>query len=375
MKFTFNPFTENLDALTSKITELSDVDTQTDAPAKNETLKWNGTKWVPATYDYNFTFSIAGFSDGLSTTYLIGSGLWQSQDSLSFTATYNNGPPTIADVKLSINGAGYSAIGSMNSPDYLTGTNYSGINFPAAKDQYLRFQLSGTDGVDTSTSTESQIYFRNYVFYGVANKNSGFDEADIEGFSSQLTNSYTTSRSLNATTGSYLVIAYPSSYTTIHATGFKFNSITCPFETAETVSITNGSSYTENYRVHASTQSSLGNSTLQLSTSSTLINPLYYGVTTSTDSFTEGDIEGLTNSSITNDNTQTWNSVTADPGEYLLFAFPTRLGIPTFYVGGFEGGFESPETVSVTNVNGYTEDYYAWRSTNAGLGATTVQTQ
>ena len=101
---------------------------------------------------------------------------------------------------------------------------------------------------------------------------------------------------------------------------------------------------------------------------------MYYGLTVKTDTFLEADIEGLGTNEITNDNTQTWSSVTTGVGEYMLFSFPKRLGIPTFWVGGFEGGFESPETVSVTNANGWTEDYYAWRSTNSNLGETSVET-
>jgi hypothetical protein len=82
----------------------------------------------------------------------------------------------------------------------------------------------------------------------------------------------------------------------------------------------------------------------------------------------------LANSPVTNDNTQVWDAVTAGANDYLLFAFPKRLGTVTFWVGGFEGGFEAAETVSVTNSNGWTEDYYAWRSTNKGLGETVVTT-
>jgi hypothetical protein len=103
---------------------------------------------------------------------------------------------------------------------------------------------------------------------------------------------------------------------------------------------------------------------------------LYYGKTTKTSGYNEADVEGLVNNPISNDNTQIWSSITTGSGEYMLFAFPKRLtpSIPLFCIGGFEGGFESPETVGVTNVNGWSEDYYVWRSTNANLGATIVQT-
>jgi len=119
----------------------------------------------------------------------------------------------------------------------------------------------------------------------------------------------------------------------------------------------------------------LGSHTLVTSTSSTTINPLYYGITTKTSGYSEADIEGLATSEITNDNTQIWDAVTTESSEYMLFSFPARLGAVVFWVGGFEGGFEASETVSVTNSNGWTEDYYVWRSTNSNLGATIVETK
>lgn len=476
----------------------SDVDTVSDAPAKNEVLKWNGTNWVPASYDYNFTFSIATFSDGETTTQLIGAGTWKSSSAMSCTATYVNGPPTTADILMSINGGAYNKVGEMTAPTYLTGTNSSGaISYPASKDQYLRFRLDADDGTDSSTSYDTAIYFRNYVKWGVTTETSGWDSTDINALANgSITNVQTGNfAGLNPGVGEYILFAFPSSYTSINATGFKYFTMTAGFEAAATVSVTNSAGYTENYKVYRSTVANLGSSTLSTATSSTLINEinygpstkasgyassdvtglssgvvsntlarsvginagasqylvfayptrlgvldygsdyetdggtdlifnsiscaftretvsvtndagytedyyvyistttnlgnytltvnttdqtinyLYYGVTSKTSSFTEADIEGLGNNSITNDNTQTWNSVTAGAGEYLLFSFPKRLGTVVFYVGGFEGGFESPETVSVTNSNGWTEDYYVWRSTNSGLGATIVTTQ
>jgi len=368
------------------INDLTDVDTATDPPVKNDCLKFNGSIWVPAVYNYSFTFSIATFSDGEATTQLIGAGVFKASSVMAYTATYNNGPPTTADVLMTINGAAYAKVGAMTAPTYTSGTNSEGaINYPAAKDYYLRFRLDATDGVDSSIMYETAIYFRNYIRWGISTKNSGFTEADVEALAgSEISASYTTSRAINAGANDYLVIAYPSSYTTIPTgddyeddggTGFLFNSLACAMLPAETVAITNSAGYTENYKVYASYQKNLGNHTLALSTSAQSIDKLYYGKTTKTDTFLETDIEGLANSPITNDNTQVWSSVTTGAGEYMLFAFPKRLGIPTFWVGGFEGGFESPETVSVTNINGWTEDYYAWRSTNSNLGATVVETK
>ena len=59
-------------------------------------------------------------------------------------------------------------------------------------------------------------------------------------------------------------------------------------------------------------------------------------------------------------------------GKYIWYAYPTRFGKASFTMGGFAGGFEEPDTISVTNGAGYTEDYYLYRSTEAGCGALKV---
>ena len=53
-------------------------------------------------------------------------------------------------------------------------------------------------------------------------------------------------------------------------------------------------------------------------------------------------------------------------------AFPTRLGTPVFKVGGVEGGFNKVSTIYFTNSYNYVEKYDIYKSTNAGLGNTTV---
>lgn len=66
-------------------------------------------------------------------------------------------------------------------------------------------------------------------------------------------------------------------------------------------------------------------------------------------------------------------TVTAGPGEHIYYAYPARLGEATFYVGGFEGGFDLVATIDFTNSNGYTEPYRIYKSQNANLGTTTVE--
>jgi len=380
---TFNSKLANINSESAD--ELSDVDTTTDTPDKSEVLKWNGTNWVPAAYNYNFTFSIASFSDGEATTQLIGDGEWEANEAVIFAATYNNGPPTSANVLMSINGAAYNDVGNMDSTAYTAGKSYDGaINYPAAKDQYLRFRLDATDGVDPDIEYETAVYFRNYGYYGAIAKSGSFTEADIEGLTPAYATNSNKSVAINAGAGEYIVWAFPTTYTALDegsdyetdgGTDFKFNSIAIAMtQDNATLSITNSAGYTENYDVYVSDLASLGNHTFVANTSDQTIDPLYYGITEKTDTFLEADIEGLTNHPVTNDNTQVWSSVTTGVGEYMLFAFPKRLGTVSFWVGGFEGGFEAPETVSVTNVNGWTEDYYVWRSSNSNLGVSNVTT-
>lgn len=65
-------------------------------------------------------------------------------------------------------------------------------------------------------------------------------------------------------------------------------------------------------------------------------------------------------------------TATAGENEYLFYALPTRYGVVTFNVGGFDGGFTKVATVEFTNASGYTESYDIYRSDNANLGIQTV---
>jgi hypothetical protein len=102
-------------------------------------------------------------------------------------------------------------------------------------------------------------------------------------------------------------------------------------------------------------------------------NRRFWGVSSTASSYSEADIEGLADDELSNSKAKTF-TVNPGAGEYIIFAYPKRLGTVTFTVGGFEGGFEAPETVSVENASGYEEDYFVYRSTNSNLGSTTVTT-
>lgn len=111
-------------------------------------------------------------------------------------------------------------------------------------------------------------------------------------------------------------------------------------------------------------------------TSSTYINFLngkYYGkgTVTTADGVTDAFVQSMTKQLVSG-RTGSF-TVTANAGEYIYFAIPSAFGTPSFFVGGFEGGFDLLKSFSYTNSLGYKETYNVYKSTNAGLGATTVE--
>lgn len=111
------------------------------------------------------------------------------------------------------------------------------------------------------------------------------------------------------------------------------------------------------------------NATATKTTTLTFCNGIYYGVGSTAGSFTSAFVTGLTKKLQT---AKAYDFTVSPSDQYIYYALPVRLGTVSFKVGGFEGGFEAPETVSVTNGSGYTENYYVYRSTNKITGSTAV---
>lgn len=109
--------------------------------------------------------------------------------------------------------------------------------------------------------------------------------------------------------------------------------------------------------------------TFTKTTSITFCNGIYYGVGTMERGFDSAFVTGLTKRLQTG---KAYDFTVTPTDQYIYYAVPKRLGTVSFKVGGFEGGFEVPETVSVTNASNYTEDYYVYRSTNKITGSTAV---
>jgi hypothetical protein len=103
----------------------------------------------------------------------------------------------------------------------------------------------------------------------------------------------------------------------------------------------------------------------------TFYNRRYYGISTVVSGYTNTDVTALATSDLTNAVANVF-TVTAGGSQYIVYAYPSRLGTAKFFVGGFEGGFNSPEIVSVTNASGFSENYYVYRSVNSNLGTTVV---
>lgn len=98
-------------------------------------------------------------------------------------------------------------------------------------------------------------------------------------------------------------------------------------------------------------------------------NGIYYGKSSSA-TYDSTLINSLTK--ILSDSKARTITVNAGTGEYIYYCLPTRLGVPSFNVGGFDGGFTKVATINFTNSDGYAEDYDIYKSTNANLGNSTV---
>ena len=100
------------------------------------------------------------------------------------------------------------------------------------------------------------------------------------------------------------------------------------------------------------------------------------GVTTSTRIYygADTDLSHVTSlQSIVSENKNRTFTVTAGAGEYIIYAYPKRLGLSEFWVEQFEGGFDPPVEETLTSGSGHSELYYIYKSEQPNLGETTVE--
>lgn len=94
-------------------------------------------------------------------------------------------------------------------------------------------------------------------------------------------------------------------------------------------------------------------------------NRIYYGV--------GADLSSVnTLESVISDEIERTITVGSGSEQYIIYAFPARLGSAAFYVEGFEGGFDEPVLQTIENSEGYSETYKVYKSTNPNLGTTTI---
>ena len=112
---------------------------------------------------------------------------------------------------------------------------------------------------------------------------------------------------------------------------------------------------------------------LKLASTKTInyMNKAYWGPAIKEENIDSDFILGLANSTLTTSKTRVITTDLKDDN-YFYYAIPTSFGNPEFYVGGFEGGFMKVATFNFVNINGYSESYDVWRTTNNNLGVTKI---
>lgn len=98
---------------------------------------------------------------------------------------------------------------------------------------------------------------------------------------------------------------------------------------------------------------------------------VFRGVATPPGFFTEAFIESLTGILATTKNGT--YSFTAGPGQKFYLAYRSAYGASNFNIGGFDGGASLVASgISVTNSDGFTENYDIYATDTANLGATNM---
>lgn len=104
-------------------------------------------------------------------------------------------------------------------------------------------------------------------------------------------------------------------------------------------------------------------------TSISFVNGVYYGVIDASATINSDAVLAM-NKKLQNSRGMTV-TITPSSTEYIAFAFPSRLGTPTFKMGGFETTCNST-SIQFTNASGFTETYNVYTTTQTGLGKTEV---
>ena len=138
------------------------------------------------------------------------------------------------------------------------------VSFTAPLKATTTFTLTAKDGRGVQgtpsgiASRQTTIQFLNGKYYGVSNVNSAdaINDDFIKGLTKELaTNRFSNIKNINATPGTYIYFAIPSSF---GVPIFKVNNFAGGFDKIKTFNFTNAFGHTEQYDVYKSTNASLG---------------------------------------------------------------------------------------------------------------------
>ena len=361
--------------------------------AKNQVLKFDGTKFRMADIDESFELSIKTFQY-TATNELIGTGSWKNPGQLSFTATYNAGPPATASIFETYADPDENVV-AWTTP-YASTTNSVAINYTSVGG-YREFKLvadgltkyaTNAAGTDLSNNN-SRIYFYNNYYYGARTETSGYDDDFVTHnlTGTQGNSTSVTDRNINASGDKYLFYAVRTEnaptnkfiWGTSTTEGLSTSQVAISMsKVVNSIVVENSKGYSEHYHIYRSGQTF--DQSGYLSINQSVINYVYLGYSSDTSGWSGTDIrQHLGGYKVsTNDFTQTWNEITApSDGDYILFACPDRGTAPTGFKDATEGfgvDFENPVTVSVENQYGYVENYLVFRSTDPAAGSITLET-
>jgi len=231
------------------------------SPTKNYAILWNGIAPVWAAQGTSFTFTIATFTyTGYSNILEMGiaNSQWKAIGELSFTATYNNGPPG-ATPYIDKTGPGWSANLEMTGVGYEgPTTNAEAVNYPSAVNGNRQFVLYAASGAENDTETKT-VYFRNKKYFGFHSTTGQLNSDETKALSNNsfvaaTANDLDTSSILLTPTGSQRIhFVYPSR---LDPSSLKFylGGFETDFVDNGTFTFTNASGYEESYRDYVSPQ-------------------------------------------------------------------------------------------------------------------------
>ncbi len=94
-------------------------------------------------------------------------------------------------------------------------------------------------------------------------------------------------------------------------------------------------------------------------------NGIYYGAAAKPEEYNNDFVLGLTK--VLQKRALPAFTASADENQYIYYALPTRLGKCSLSTSAYDA-FELASTIAFTNVHGYTENYYVYKSVNANIG-------